>query len=49
MSMHNQTSIQLHLCNVDRVYDLTVVHPGVKLNCTHSHSLLVKRNAAVVV
>ena len=34
--------------NVDRVYDLTVVHPGVKHKLhTLSYSLLVERNAAV--
>ena len=37
MSMHNQTFYQkLHKCNVDRVYDLTVVHPGVK-HKLHTH------------
>lgn len=28
--------ISITSSNVEGVYDLTVVHPGVKLNCTHA-------------
>lgn len=36
--------------NVDRVYDLTVVHPGVKHEIARTkHSLLIERNATVLI